>query len=225
MTGNTRRGVLFDLDGTLVHTAPDLVGALNDMLREDGLAPVAFEELAPYCSFGGRGMLGRGYGITPEAPIYRETYDRYIAGYKNRMTRESHPYAGIRELIRKIVDNGMVWGIVTNKAEALALMLLDHIGFDPAPSCIIGGDTAAAPKPDPAPLLLACERAALEPENCIYVGDSDRDIMAGHAAHMKAIAAGYGYVPGENPVTGWRADAIVQSTRDLWPAIQTLFPD
>lgn len=222
MSQSNQGGVLFDLDGTLMHTAPDLVGALNDIRREDGLEPLPFEVLAPYCSFGGRGMLGRSLGLVPEAPGYRAAYDRFITRYRERMTWESHPYDGTRELVARLVDTGLAWGIVTNKAEALALPIVEHARFDPAPDCVIGGDTAKAAKPDPAPLLLACERMHLNPEWCIYIGDSDRDIAAGHAAGMWTIAAGYGYIPDGNPAAEWQADALVESPQGLWAAIQRL---
>lgn len=223
MNKPAQRTVLFDLDGTLLNTAPDLVGAVNDLRIEDGLDPVPFTEIAKYCSYGGRGMLGRGFDITPEDDGYMQLYDRFITRYRERMTQETHPYKGIRELIPRLVDADMGWGIVTNKAEALARPIVEHIRFLPTPGCLIGGDTAKAPKPDPAPLLLACERMGTSPRHGIYVGDSDRDIIAGHAAGMKTIAAAYGYIPDENPVATWKADAIAQAPRDLWAVIQRLF--
>ncbi|WP_324997443.1 HAD-IA family hydrolase [Salinisphaera sp.] len=217
--------MLFDLDGTLIHTAPDLVGALNDMRREDGHDPLSVEALAPYCSYGGRGLLGRGYGLTPDDPGYREAYDRFIAAYRGRMTQNSRPYDGIRELVARLGTAGRAWGVVTNKVEALAVPLIEFTAFDPAPDAVIGGDTAGVSKPDPAPILLACERMGVDPANCVYVGDSDRDIVAGRAAEMPTIAAGYGYIPVDDDIAAWRADAVVDTPAELWEAIVRLQPD
>lgn len=214
--------VLFDLDGTLMHTAPDLVGALNDMRVADGLDPLPLEVLAPYCSYGGRGLLGRGFDLTPDDDGYRAAYDRFIARYRERMTWESRPYDGIRELVARLAAEKQPWGVVTNKVEALAVPLIEFTAFDPAPGCVIGGDTAGVAKPDPRPILLACERMGVTPEQCIYVGDSDRDILAGRAAGMATIAAGYGYVPVDDDIAKWEADAVVDTPAELWDAIQRL---
>lgn len=219
---STRASVLFDLDGTLIHTAPDLVGALNDMRREDGRDPLPEDVLAPYCSFGGRGLLGRGFDLVPEDAGYRAAYDRFITRYRERMTCESHPYPGIRDLVAQLATNDCAWGVVTNKAEALAVPLLEFTAFDPPPGCVIGGDTAGVAKPDPRPILLACERLGVDPAHSIYVGDSDRDIAAGRAAGMPTIAASYGYVPADDDVARWEADAVVDSPNELWAAIRQL---
>lgn len=222
MSLTEQRSVLFDLDGTLMHTAPDLVGTLNDMRRADGLDPMPVEVLAPYCSYGGRGLLGRGFDLTPEDDGYREAYDRFIERYRQRMTQDSHPYDGIRELVERLAAADLTWGVVTNKIEALAVPLIEYTAFDPAPGCIIGGDTAGVSKPDPRPILLACERMGVAPAHCIYVGDSDRDILAGRAAGMATIAAGYGYVPVDDDIAQWQADAVVETPAELWDAIQRL---
>lgn len=222
MNSEQRLSVLFDLDGTLLHTAPDLAGALNDLRAADGLEPLPIDVLAPYCSYGGRGLLGRGYGLTPEDAGYARTYERFIERYRERMTRDSHPYDGIRELIARLDAAGQAWGVVTNKVEALAVPLIKFTAFDPAPGCVIGGDTAGVAKPDPKPMLLACERLDVTPARCIYIGDSDRDITAGRAAGMGTIAAGYGYVPVDADIAAWRADAVADTPDRLWSTIRAL---
>ncbi|WP_423823827.1 HAD-IA family hydrolase [Salinisphaera sp. SPP-AMP-43] len=222
MTTAHGHSVLFDLDGTLMHTAPDLVGALNDMRADQGLEALPMAVLAPYCSYGGRGLLGRGFDLTPEDDGYSEAYERFIDTYRRRMTRESHPYDGIRELLLALRSAGQSWGVVTNKSEALAVPLVEHTAFDPAPGTVIGGDTAGVSKPDPAPILLACERMGVDPARCIYVGDSDRDIAAGRAAGMPTIAAGYGYVPSGDDIHAWQAEAVVHTPNELWNTIQQL---
>lgn len=222
MSDSRQPSVLFDLDGTLIHTAPDLTGALNDLRIEDGLEPLPIDVLAPYCSYGGRGMLGRGFDLAPDEPGYREAYNRFIARYRQRMTRDSHPYDGMRELVARLGAANHAWGVVTNKTENLAVPLIEFTAFDPPPGCVIGGDTAGVPKPDPKPILLACQRLGVEPLHGIYVGDSDRDIAAGHAAGMATIAASYGYVPADDDIAAWQADAVVDTPGQLWSTIQRL---
>ncbi|MES1926902.1 HAD-IA family hydrolase [Salinisphaera sp. T31B1] len=214
--------VLFDLDGTLVDTAPDLAGAVNDMRVERGLDPLPLAELAPLCSFGGRGMLGKGLDLTPEHAAYAETYDAFIEAYRARMTRESRAFEGMRKLVADIVAGGDIWGVITNKTEALARPLMDHLDFDPPPACVIGGDSAGVAKPDPAPMFMACRQIFVDPTDCIYVGDSDRDVAAGRAAGMATIAVAYGYIPVGDDIHGWNADIVVDRVADLRSAIHTL---
>lgn len=222
MSDTSFQAVLFDLDGTLLDTAPDLAGAINDMRRERGMAPMPLAELTPMCSFGGRGMLGKGLGLRPEDDDYRDAYTAFIDIYRGRMTRATRPFDGMRELVREVVAAGWQWGVITNKLEALALPLMDHMAFDPAPACVIGGDSAGVAKPDPAPMLMACERIGADPTRCIYVGDSDRDIAAGQAAGMATVGVAYGYIPPGEDIHTWNADAVVDSVADLLPAIQRL---
>lgn len=222
MSRSPARAVLFDLDGTILHTAPDLAGAVNDMRLERGLAALPIDALAPLCSFGGRGMLAKGLGLYPEDAEYPAAYEAFIEAYRQRMTRDTYPYDGIRELMQALRDDGTAWGVVTNKAEHLAVPLMQAMAFDPAPGCVIGGDTAGVAKPDPAPVLLACERIGLAPATCIYVGDSDRDIAAGQAAGMPTIGIAYGYVPEGEDAHHWPADIVVDSVAELGPAITRL---
>ncbi|ROO28313.1 phosphoglycolate phosphatase [Salinisphaera orenii MK-B5] len=222
MSARPDRAVLFDLDGTLLHTAPDLAGAVNDMRVERGLEPLPLSELEPLCSYGGRGMLGRGLDLTPDDAEYAATFDAFIERYRARMTRDTHPYEGIRELVRAIVGDGCAWGVVTNKIESLATPLMDHMAFDPAPGCVVGGDSAGVPKPDPAPLYLACERIGVAPARCIYIGDSDRDIDAGRAAGMATIGVAYGYIPPGDDIHGWQADRVGARVADLAGLIREL---
>jgi len=214
--------ILFDLDGTLVNTAPDLAGAVNDMRVERGLDPLPLSDLSPLCSFGGRGMLGKGLDLTPDDERYQDTYDAFIEAYRQRMTRESKAYDGMRKLVREIVADGAIWGVITNKTEALARPLMDFLAFDPPPACVIGGDSAGAPKPDPAPMLMACRQIFVDPAHCIYIGDSDRDVEAGRAAGMATIAVTYGYIPTGDDIHSWNADIVVNTVAELGPAIQTL---
>jgi phosphoglycolate phosphatase len=214
--------VLFDLDGTLLDTAPDLAGAINDMRIARGLEAMPLHELAPMCSFGGRGMLSKGLDLRPDDADYRASYDLFIETYRQRMTRDTQPFDGMREFVRQLADSGLAWGVVTNKMEALALPLMDHMNFDPPPGCVIGGDSAGVAKPDPAPMYLACERIGIEPARCVYIGDSDRDIEAGRVAGMATIGVAYGYIPPGDDIHGWQADVVIDSVAGLPAALEQL---
>lgn len=223
MAPSVQRAVLFDLDGTVVHTAPDLAGAANDMRQGRGLPALPEAELAPFCSYGGRGMIGKAFERAPGDDGYDALIKEFMTTYERRMTRVSHPYHGIRELVSQLAADGIRWGIVTNKPEYMAVPLMDHLAFDPAAGCVIGGDTAGVSKPNPAPIYLACERMGLAPAHCIYVGDSDRDIAAGRAAGTATITAGYGYIPAGENALAWPADRHVASVSELREAITSLW--
>jgi len=214
--------VLFDLDGTLLDTAPDLAGAVNELRVEAGLERLPLAALAPMCSFGARGMLQAGLDLTQDDADYADTHGAFIERYRARMTRDTRPFAGMRELIRQIVDSGWRWGVVTNKATALAEPIMEAVAFNPAPDCVVGADQAGRMKPDPASLLLACERMRLDPRRCIYVGDSDRDMAAGKAAGMATIGVGYGYIPPGDDHRAWPATRNVDSVAELGTAIAEL---
>lgn len=228
MTPTTDCAVLFDLDGTLLDTAPDLAGAVNDLRIAAGQDALPLHALAPMCSYGGRGMLQAGFGLYPDDADYRATYDRFIAQYHARMTRDTHPYDGMRAVIRQIVARGWQWGVVTNKAEYLAQPIIEAMAFDPAPACVVGGDSVPNLKPDPASLLRACELTGLTPTRCIYVGDSARDMQAGANAGMLRIGVGYGYIPSGDDIELWdctRAAASVAELGDTIHALQAVIQD
>lgn len=218
----TRRAILLDLDGTLLDTAPDLVSAANELRAERGFDAMPLAELAPMCSYGGRGLLARGLDLQPGDPGYDATYKAFLERYERRMTQETAPYPGMREVITELTRDGWDWGVVTNKSEALSRPLMAAMAFDPAPLCIIGGDTAAAPKPDASPIQLGLEQIGADPASSIYVGDSDRDITAGRAAGTATIAAAYGYIPADEPIDGWQADCIVNNAGEIKQAVQRL---
>jgi phosphoglycolate phosphatase len=204
------RAVLFDLDGTLADTAPDLGGALNLLLAEIGAPPVPLEVARPHTSSGARGMLKAGLGLTPEDARYEELKRRFLELYEQNICRETRLFDGIEALLAGLDARGVPWGIVTNKIERFTFPLLRALALDARTRCIVGGDTAPRPKPHPDPLLHAAELLALPPEACIYVGDDLRDIQAARAAGMPAIAAGYGYLGEDADPTLWLADAVIQ---------------
>ncbi|MDN5940046.1 MAG: HAD-IA family hydrolase, partial [Salinisphaera sp.] len=200
---NATACVLLDLDGTVLDTAPDLGAALNALRAERELPPLPLAAVRGKASWGTRGMLGAGLGLKPADADYDSAHARFIALYRERLTDDAQPFPGMRAALARLGHNGITWGVVTNKLEALALPLMAAMRFDPSPACVIGGDSAARAKPHPAPLLLACERAGVDPERCIYVGDSARDIAAGRAAGMRTIGVTYGYFEADEDLIGW----------------------
>lgn len=201
------RAILFDLDGTLADTAPDLAAAVNQMRRRRGLKPSPYDRLRPVASAGARGLIGTAFGIEPHAPEYAQLREEFLDNYAAAIAVETSLFEGIKELLEGLQSAGLAWGIVTNKPARFTDALAPLIGLQHA-ACIISGDTTAHAKPHPAPLLEAARRLALRPQECWYVGDDLRDIQAGRAAGMPTIAAGWGYCGHVEPAT-WEADALV----------------
>jgi N-acetyl-D-muramate 6-phosphate phosphatase len=208
------KAVLFDLDGTVADTAPDLGGAINTMRRARGLPDLPSSATRPVASHGARGLLNVGFGMGPEHPDYRAMREEFLALYERDICRETRLFPGAAELLDAIEERGLRWGIVTNKAERLARLLLAELEMTARAACIVGGDSTPNLKPHPAPLLAACRVIGEEARACIYVGDDRRDIEAAHAAGMKAAAVRWGYLNGDDPL-GWDADWIVDQPRDL----------
>ena len=208
------RTVFFDLDGTFADTAPDLGLALNRMREARGLAPVPIAATRPVTSLGARGLLGVGFGLTPEHGDYRAMREEFLAIYEQNICRETRLFPGMLELLDGIEARGMAWGIVTNKAERLARLLFAELGMTARTRCIIGGDSTGHTKPRPEPLLAACSAVGVEPGTCVYVGDDRRDIEAGHAAGMKTAAVLWGYLNGGEPES-WGADWTLAEPQQL----------
>lgn len=194
MSGNQSNfeGVFFDLDGTLADTAPDLAAAANKLRLDRKLDPIAFELLRPAASAGARGLLEVAFGITPEDQNFIELRDEFLNNYEKALHVHSYLFEGIEELLNQLEKNNVPWGIVTNKIERFTNPFVKSIGLDIGAAAIVSGDTAGKAKPDPAPILLASKLAQVNPKQSIYVGDDQRDIVAGKAAGMKTVAATYG---------------------------------
>ncbi|MBK4738085.1 HAD family hydrolase [Noviherbaspirillum pedocola] len=207
------RAILFDLDGTLADTAPDLAQALNKLRTDRGLDPAPYENLRPYASAGARGLIGAGFGLQPGADEYEELRIEFLDNYAAAISVHSRLFTGVPELLAYLRQTSVAWGIVTNKAMRFTHPLVPLLGLADA-DCVIGGDTTPHPKPHPAPLLEAARRLTLAPQDCWYVGDDLRDIQAGKAAGMTTIAAGWGYCGDEGP-TNWNADAVAVAPMDL----------
>ena len=208
------RAVLFDLDGTFADTAPDLAGAINVMRRERRMPDLPSSATRPVASLGARGLLNAGFGIGPEHADYRAMREEFLVLYERDICRRTRLFPGTSDLLDAIEQRGLRWGIVTNKAERLARLLLGKLGVSPRAACIIGGDSTPHLKPHPAPLLAACDVIGEAPSACIYVGDDRRDVEAAHAAGMKAAAVRWGYLNGSDPET-WNADWLITNPQDL----------
>jgi 2-phosphoglycolate phosphatase len=212
------RAVLFDLDGTFADTAPDLGYAVNQMRIKRGLPPVPDEKTRPVTSSGARGLLGAGFGISPEHADYPAMRDEFLNLYEANLCRETRLFDGMAKLVEALEIRGLIWGIVTNKAERFALPLMRLLGYGTRTACVIGGDTTGKLKPHPEPLYAAARAIRIAPERCVYVGDDERDVQAGHAAGMKTIAVRYGYLNGSNPAL-WGADAVIGTPLEVLPFV------
>jgi 2-phosphoglycolate phosphatase len=202
------KAVLFDLDGTFADTAPDLGYAVNQMRAARNLPPVPDEKTRPVTSSGARGLLGAGFGITPDHVDYPAMRDEFLNLYEANLCRETRLFDGMAALVDVLESRALTWGIVTNKAERFALPLMKLLGYSTRAACIIGGDTTGKLKPHPEPLYAAARAINIAPAACLYVGDDERDIQAGHAAGMKTAAVRYGYLNGSDPAS-WGADAVL----------------
>jgi phosphoglycolate phosphatase len=206
--------ILFDLDGTLVDTAPDMVAVLQDLQRTHGLDPVDYELGRAYVSNGALGLLGLGFPDIEHA-IGSDLHTAYLESYAGRVCEASLLFPGLADLLEALDAAGLPWGVVTNKPAHLTDALLDRLALAARSACTVSGDSLPQRKPDPAPLLHACELAGLLPQNTVYVGDASRDIQAGQNAGMATVAAAYGYIaPGDDP-RNWGADLIAADTAEL----------
>ena len=206
--------VLFDLDGTLIDTAPDMVAVLQDLQKAHGIEPLPYALGRANVSHGAIGLLRVGFPdehAQYNSPLHLE----YLERYTQRICVKSVLFDGLGELLDELDSAGIRWGIVTNKPERLTRPLLQMLNLESRSACIVSGDTVAERKPHPAPMLHACEVAGMTPQQTITVGDAARDIEAGRAAGMATIAAAYGYVTEDDDPANWGADEIVADTADL----------
>jgi phosphoglycolate phosphatase len=207
--------VLFDLDGTLVDTAPDLGYALNCVLQENGKAPLTMDAIRPVASHGAAGLLKLGFNISPQAENYPTLRDRLLELYQDNITRESTLFEGMNDVLEKFENKGVLWGVITNKPGFLTQPLLEQLNLTERAACIVSGDTTEHSKPHPAPMLKGLEDIKLDAKHCIYVGDAERDIQAGKAVNMRTVLARYGYLTDEDKQQDWQADAIIDHPSEL----------
>jgi len=216
--------VLFDFDGTLADTAPDLAAAANQQRLRRGLPALPYEQLRPMASHGARGLLGVALGLTPDAPEYEACKQQFLDDYAANIAVHTVLFPGVEDLLANLVQEGWAWGIVTNKVTRFTTPLVRHLALEQHSAVVVCGDTTAHSKPHPEPLLHAVREVGIAPQHCLYVGDDQRDIIAGQAAGMKTIATAYGYCGNGVPVESWGADAVVDSVAALLPAIRRLLP-
>jgi phosphoglycolate phosphatase len=207
--------ILFDLDGTLADTAPDLAAALNRVRRGRGLDPLPLAHLRPYASHGARGLLGAGMGIAPDDPEYGVLRDHFLVHYEAALCVDTRLFEAVDGLLDAIEARDLAWGIVTNKATRYTLPLLAALGLGSRVRAIVCGDSTPFAKPHPAPLLAAAERLGVAPARCVYVGDAERDVTAGVAAGMRTIIARYGYIEPHDDPDAWPADGILDDPGEL----------
>jgi phosphoglycolate phosphatase len=200
------RAILFDLDGTLADTAPDLGGALNRLLQEEGRAPLPIERIRPVASHGARGLVELGFGISRDDPAFEGLRLRFLEHYEHGFCEATRLFEGVEPMIHALVSRGLAWGIVTNKPMRFTDRLVPWLGFQHPPAVVVSGDTVGVPKPDPRPILYACSQLGLPVDACWYVGDAQRDIEAGRKSGMVTVLADYGYIAETDTPDAWQAD-------------------
>ena len=208
------RTVLFDLDGTLADTAPDLAYALNTLLAEHHKPLLPYPTIRPVASNGAAALIELGFGIARTDPHFPPLRTRFLELYRAHLTRETRLFPGMAELLDAIAARGLNWGIVTNKPAFLTEPLVDQLGLREDLACVVSGDTTANPKPHPEPLLHACKLAGSRPHECLYIGDAARDIEAGRAAGMKTLVALFGYIGAQDQPDTWGADGLIRAPGD-----------
>jgi phosphoglycolate phosphatase len=207
--------VLFDLDGTLADTAPDLGWAANALREAEGKSPLPLETLRPFTSQGVRGLLYSAFGIAPGDTGYDGLAQRFLALYAERLCVDTVLFDGVAELLDELEALDLAWGIVTNKRMRYTDPLVAQLALTPRTRCVVSGDTTAEAKPSPLPVLHACRLLGCRPERTLYVGDDRRDIIAGNAAGCMTVAAAYGYRGDSGPPLNWGADLVIDQPGEL----------
>ena len=208
---NSIDAVLFDLVGTLIDSAPDLGAAADKMRTDRGMEPLPLIDYRHMAGAGARGMLGVAFGLAPGDADFDALKEEFFVNYEACMTQRTYAFEGVVELIAKIDQAGLKWGVVTNKSARFTLPLTRQMPLFDSARTIVSGDTTPHAKPHPAPLFEAARQLQVEPGRCVYVGDDERDIVAGRAAGMATVAAAYGYLGAIANTQGWKADATIVS--------------
>jgi phosphoglycolate phosphatase len=209
------RTILFDLDGTLLDTAPDLAYALNQLLIEQSHDPLPYEKIRPVVSHGGRALIKLGFDITEADEQYASLRQRLLDIYRENIARHTTLFPGMQHVLEHIESHGMLWGVVTNKPAWLTEPLLKALNLMDRSACVVSGDTTNNSKPHPEPMLHACQLSNSTVAECLYVGDAQRDIEAGKEAGMQTLAALYGYIEADDDINRWGADAIIDKPEDI----------
>lgn len=209
------KGMLFDLDGTLADTAPDLGFALNRQREIHRLPALPLQAIRPYVSQGGRGLMKIGFDLTPEDADFISMREEYLDLYAKRLCHETRLFPGIAELLCELEKRGLPWGVVTNKIERFTLPLLEKLQLAGRAACIVSGDTCSNFKPHPEPLLHASREMGIPAGDCVYVGDDERDVQAARAAKMQVVVVLYGYLGNGAQPESWGADALINTPQEL----------
>jgi N-acetyl-D-muramate 6-phosphate phosphatase len=217
------RAVLFDLDGTLLDTAPDMAGAINELRQEEHLELLPFEQVRPLVSHGARALVRLAFPQA-DAPAFAELRERFLKIYRGRLAVDTRPYEGLLDALERLESKGIAWGVVTNKPGWLTEPLLEQFALRDRARVIVSGDTLAERKPHPAPLLYAADRLGVMPAQCIYIGDAERDVLAGQAAGMKVFVALFGYIPTDERPRQWPASGWLDSPRATTELLDSLIP-
>ena len=207
--------LLFDLDGTLIDSAPDLAGAANDLRADHGLPPLPQASLRPMVGSGARGMVGIAFGAVPGDDRFDALKDAFLARYAERLLHSTQVFAAMQPVLDRLDHAGLPWGIVTNKAMRFTAPLVDGLGLSQRAKVVIAGDTTPHAKPHPEPLLEAARRIGVAPQACVYIGDDHRDMVAGRAAGMATLAAAWGYLGQGEPIDAWGADHVLSAPAHL----------
>ena len=215
------QAVLFDLDGTLIDSAPDLGAAADKMRTERGLPSLPLDHYRPMAGAGARGMLGIAFGMTPEHPEFMAYREEFFVNYENAMTERTVIFDGVPEMIAAIVQAGLPWGVVTNKSRRFTDPLTAAMPLFATAGAIVSGDTTPHAKPHPEPLFEAARRLGVDPARCVYVGDDERDIVAGLAAGMGTVAATYGYLGQQTDVARWNAHLHIDAPKALLKSLRS----
>jgi len=215
MPDTDTRTILFDLDGTLLDTAPDLADALNTVLLENQRTPLSFEDIRPVVSHGGIALIELGFSLDRSDPAFEPLRQRLLEVYHENISRRTQPFPGITELLDNIEQRGLNWGIVTNKPGWLTDPLLKDLDLFERAACVVSGDTLDERKPHPAPMLHASKLANSRPEQCVYIGDAQRDIEAGNKAGMQTLVALFGYLQVADEPRTWNANDMIERPQDL----------
>jgi len=214
------QAVLFDLDGTLIDSAPDLAAAADAMRLARGMPPLPLAQYRPMAGAGARGLLAVAFGMTPEHADYGTLREEFFCNYERSLTQRTQIFDGVPELLELFASQGVKWGVVTNKSERFTLPLTGSMALFATAGAIVSGDTTPHAKPHPAPLLEAARRMGVDASRCVYVGDDERDIVAGLAAGMATVAVTYGYLGAQADTTRWGANATINCVNELLPLLQ-----
>jgi len=214
------QAVLFDLDGTLIDSAPDLAAAADAMRLARGLPSLPLAQYRPMAGAGARGLLAVAFGMTPEHADYGPLREEFFCNYERSLTQRTQIFDGVPELLETFANRGLKWGVVTNKSERFTLPLTGSMALFATAGAIVSGDTTPHAKPHPAPLLEAARRMGVDAGRCVYVGDDERDIVAGLAAGMATVAVTYGYLGAQADTTRWGANATINCVNELLPLLQ-----